>query len=599
MKITLTTICLVFLCTIIIFAQNAQKINIKDDLYFQDYNKCNWEWLSYKTNCNISLESQSAKNPLFLLKLMYAPTNKLNESVSNINMEFCLFKTIILPQIENRKLDVALTSKNQTASELLFSVFGVDHNENITFNDTIKIKKSTKWATKTISSISKDTKAIYIKIKFNGTSNPSQIVWLKNIKIKIDGKDVNGIKNDIIKADKQLNKNYIFPLSHDEKFDLTDKLPEIKRKKIIGLGENTHGSKTINLARFQFLKNLIERNNCKIVLLEIPFDFASQMDLYVQGKIPENSENLLGYLKLVNDYEQKMDFLKWLRTYNLGVKRKVHIYGIDNAGSEEKSIPLMDYHLELLGTEKGKFYLKNLYEGKIKDVIEFAKKDSIIQQLLGKENFQYYIYLLSDKFNKKVNEMFLNRDSLMFKRVNSLNTQFTTENEKIAILAHSVHIQKIKGFGKEGEYSTLGSFLSEKYDSSFVAIDFCFGSGSFTQDSCSSPVLITNETLNTLPENSFEYAALKTGYDYFYFPSKYLNDRIITTSMITRGSQNQNHFKFVFLKGRFDGYVFLNKSESFDNLKKSPFIYSIGFWDAKIYKFRNIINEYNKIKYKN
>jgi len=570
------------------FKLNAQNLGEKYDLNFGNFNECNWDWLVYQRNCKGFLDVNPNNHSSASFKMQYDTQFGIND------MGFILSKSIILPKTVKKRLTITLTSKSSSIKDFTFKIIAIDKNEEIQFQKELEVKNANKWIESKIS-IPGNTKVFNIYIRYIGNRDPKQTIWLKDITVNGDGQTINRNKIDIesqnTKAVK-LETEKIISLQGDS-VHLLDKIKDLSDKKIIGLGENTHGSATISNARVQLLKNLVSGGHCKLILLEMPVDFALLMDLYIQDRLPSTSEeDLNGYLKLGMDYKIMKGFLKWLKIYNTSAKVKVHLFGIDNYSAGGK-LPLMDYHVALLGLEKSEFYLKKIQENKLNDIIDFSKKDPEIKRLLGEKGYIYYLNTLSGKFNSTLLERFSNRDSLMLKRVEFLDSLFTNNNEKTVILAHAGHLQKIKAIGPEGQFDVLGSLLNKKYGSNYYALDFNFGSGTFNQDSCISNQKYITDTLKNLAKNSFEYAANQTGYNFFLYPAKYLDEDINTTAYIVRNGQNKDHFKFASLRNRFDGYVFLKKSESMTEIEKNPLLYSLRLFDGKRVKFSKILKTSN------
>lgn len=549
---------------------NAQNLVQRYDLNFQGFNECSWDWLSYKKNCTGILDALSQKNAIPVLKLTYDSRYGVND------MEFILSKSIILPETKDKVCDVTLALKNNSNLPIVFKLTGIDNDESIIFEREISIEDYSKWTKGKISLPTVNIEAINIDIKYKGNKDEKQIVWLKNIGIHISPNDVDRKETTVNKLD----PNLVVNLADKDSLNFLNDIQAVKGKKIIGLGENVHGSLTIGTARLQFLKHLILKQQCKLVLLERSLDASLLFDLYVQGKIAEKSDVLDQYLRLGMDYQVMKEFLKWLRLYNITAENKVHIFGVDNTGIGDR-IGLMDYHLGLLEQEKGEFYIKKVKEDKIKDILEFIKTDTTVKQLLDEKSYTYYLNLLSEKFSKNFSDRANDREPAMFKRVAFLDSLFTKSEEKTVILAHAVHLQKIKILNQSDRYDVLGNLLKEKYGDKYYALDFNFGGGSFIQDSCSIFYKLITDTLGPLPKNSFEYVASQTGSDYFFYPSKYLDKKINTTAYILRSGKNKNHFKFASLQDRFDGFVFLKKSEPFIDIENEPFSYGLKFFDAR------------------
>ena len=560
------------------FFITAQTFSEKYDLHFQNANDCSWDWLKQKTSCRFYLQAATETGSFAPLLIKYDSVY-LTE-----NMRFYMKKSIDISMVNAERVEICLIAKNESDSAVTFTMLGKNEEENPTFNTSALLENTSGWDTLYISASSKTTKTINIYIEFKGSKNPEQVISLKEIEIKMDGKPVDKwLNKNNTKANETatLNPYYIVDLTKNPDLEKLNDMVDLNHKKIIGLGENTHGSKSISIARFEMLKTLIKFYNCKLILAEKHFDLGMLVDLYVQGIITDENGIIDGYLRLNNDYEPKKEFLVWLRKYNSTNKDKVHFLDVDKSGTGELNLALVDYHIELLGKDKAKPYLKLIENMNFTGLSDLADSDSLIQNFNDVKNFNYYKKALSTGFSKEMADRFAARDSFMFQWVLFLDSLFTQPDEKIAILAHSGHLQKTKNEDKTVYFDVLGSLLNEKYKSGYWSVNFCFGSGTFSQDSCHTFTPVVIDSLKTIPFNSFENAALKTGNDYFYYPSAYLDSRLTSTAYITRGGRGKNQFGFSTLKNKFDGYIFIRKSEHFDKLEKWPFYYSLNFFDQK------------------
>src|SRR5690606_4505202 len=132
----------------------------------------------------------------------------------------------------------------------------------------------------------------------------------------------------------------------------------------------------------------------------------------------------------------------WLKDYNKQAIRKVHVLGIDN-NAFAPSFALMDYYSEVLGSKIAEPYLYAVYTGDLPTTLSLSKSDSLLRQALGEDNFNYLLYCLSEKFSKDLAGFIDCRDSAMFRRTTFVDTLLVKSKEKIVILAHSRHLQKI------------------------------------------------------------------------------------------------------------------------------------------------------------
>lgn len=574
-KVLLTTICL--LCFTFCKAQLSAQYY---DLDFKAFNDCNWDWLNFKRNCSIGYDNASKVRSL---QIAY----ERRAGMPTDNMEFTLNKHVILPPGNYKTLEVSLLARNTSDSALSLTIVGIDRHEKIILKKSSHLYNSSQEKDITVTCPAENLKAFNVYIRFKGNTKADQKISLKKLNVRMDGKNMQQTE---CKQQASLAADKIIPLESTDSINMLKSVPSLENKKIIALGECTHGSETIANARILFLKNLITSHQCKLVLLEIHFDVPMLYDLYVQGLTNDTTEAIIAeYLKIGMDVHPMMSFLKWLKKYNSATNQKVHIIGIDNSSSGNMPIPLMDYILALLGQEKGAMYLQKFYSNQIEDAAAIARKDAGIRSTLGEKNYAYFLHALGDKFSKDEKERFSERDQNMALRVAYLDSLFTSPNEKIAILAHSSHIQKIDLVDEQYQ-STLGNLLAERYGARYHALNFTFGSGTFCQDSCMAAVKIIDDSLQTIPVNSFEYAALKTNYPFFYYPTRYIDSTVISAANISRVGQHKNAFKFTSLSDRFDACIYTGNSRAFTNINKDWFRFMLNFFYEKRTKYAQLIN---------
>jgi len=559
------------------FTAGSQTVNYYG---FAKYNACSWDWLEYKTKCDITYNKDGDES----LILQYDG----RIPIGSPNMKFSLTKKLILPVANFTSLKVSLMANSKMSQVVSMRAIGLDKDENIVFDSSTFSKNKSDWEQLSINSNNRHIKALNIYIKYNGDSQQNQLVKLKDITIFLDNRNISNIRSSNM-DEAVLAAKHIVPLvSTDEGLDFKN-IEDFKCKKIIALGESTHGSRTISQNRLSALMALITNYNCKLVILELPFDLGILINAYAQGIVPEAAQSYLNdYLHTATTRETLIPFLQWLRNYNQTTKKKVYILGMDNSSSGG-NLPLMDFHLSLLGKDKAFPYLLKLHSDEAASILTLADLDTTLQNKLGKKNYIYYKYLLKQEFSKDQAEFFSSRDRNMATRVEFLDTLLTERSEKIAILAHSLHVQKIRET-KETYEDVLGSLLTRKYKQGYFAIDFNFGGGTFTQDSCYLNTYTTIDVMKNVPSNSFESAAMKTGYHFFYYNAKYLNDNFTSTAIIARNSQNKDHFLFSNLKRRFDAYIFVKESVAFTDAEKEPLKYQMKLMGRKQKTYAEIFN---------
>ncbi|PWK65393.1 erythromycin esterase-like protein [Mucilaginibacter oryzae] len=503
-------------------------------------------------------------------------------------MRFNLSKTLILPvTLTGETYDISIVSKDDVSQDVWFKVTALDQDAIEKRSCAIKIN-SKSWKENSVKMTLSDAKAIRISIYYNGNNSDSQDIWIDRILIKAGKKDITGANyfsdkpKDSLRTIKSLDKKYIVPLATGNDSSLLSEIKAFDGKQLIGLAESTHGSNTSKEANYQFIKNLIISNHCRLVLLEMSTAATLSWNLYVQGKISKEYEKSIedDIRACFIDHKLLMDFLSWLRSYNIRSNNKVYISGIDNSDPEEKKLYLFNFYLTLLGKDKAVWYLKNTIEKNYGPLITHSYFDKTLQYIMGKENFDCYISFLNNAVISHKSELSSspNRDIIMFKSVKGLMDNCLKKDDKAAILAHSGHLQNLERFPGD---TTLGLCLREYYKEKYFSISFQIGTGTFSQDECAMDVKTVTDTLKKPPFYSFEYAGLNTGIPYFYYPANYLGNDILTCGFIPRGGRYEDLYKFSPLRRQFDAYVFIKESKAMEKIEPSLLIYGMHYFYSK------------------
>lgn len=583
---------IIFFC-VSLSSLKAQTLSEKYDLNFQQITICSRSWLS-SGNANFFVDTATKYQGKAAFKLYY------NRSAHEKRMQFNLSKIIVLPKSHGQKTyEVSLISKDNLAEDVWLKATLYNKEEEEIAAKSVRVN-SAKWKRNAVSLKIAGAGALRISLSYLGNQDAGQSIWLDRAAIEIDTTDISqkigfaSSKEDSLAAKKGFKDKRLVPLLAGNDSTLLDGIKAIRGKRIIGIGESTHGSATVKDANYQFIRNLVVSHDCRLVMMEIPVDKALIMDLYVLGKIP------LTYQKAIiadirssfSGYVHLIGFLDWLRKYNSSAERKVHVIGIDNISYPK--LCLFNYHLALQGKEDGRFYLKKIGEENYAAVLAHAQTDTVLKEKLGKGTFEFYLSFLKNEVSKEKIEAGYkkNRDFNMGERVREMVRLFLDPGEKAAVYAHSGHMKCV---GEYNEYmnvqAPLGLHLRKIYGDDYFAISFQVGQGTFTQDECSLTGDRIVDSLKNPPVYSLEYAALATRLDYFYYPSRYLGDAVQSCLFIPRESRHRDLYHFGSLKKRFDAYVFVKESTPIKEIERSALIYNLDYFEDERRKMNAILKE--------
>jgi|GEM_PF-3798055 len=261
-----------------------------------------------------------------------------------------------------------------------------------------------------------------------------------------------------------------------------------KGKRFVAIGESSHGVTDMYFFNSQLARYLMEKGDCRALILEKPFSKILEVNDYIHGAAKD-------FKKLMNSNgltPPVRDLIQWMREYNEGAEsdQKVSIYGMDINGTNNRDAAR---------------YLNNLLVEMEQPV--YMDADSLIKQAKGKKDMlmQGYINfvekgfqnsdmkeILRAKDQEMVTAMIENlkmslefhqaspltmtkkRDQFLFENVKFLEEKLVPKDASIFLWAHNGHIRKR---GASFLYKPVGYFLHEKYGSEYMAIaqDFVRG----------------------------------------------------------------------------------------------------------------------------
>ncbi|MEZ0453795.1 erythromycin esterase family protein [Sphingobacterium thalpophilum] len=545
---------LFFLCANLLAQQTFED---RFDLGLSKVDDCDRNWV--KAYGSSSFQQKEEKGKKFLSVLYKKRIDK--------TMSFTLSRIIVFPvNIERKDLHIGFETRGHTNFPLSVDITSYDADESALESDTIQVKINTKWKKNVVSVGKGRIAAIKLTITYKGDQDNNQVVDFRNISIRCGKRDMTStiIKYPIDSTYTVFDKSHIKPLKKSEN-EFENPIPNIKDIKVIGLGEITHGSNDIKEARNLFVKNLISHHNCKLVLMEVPYELAFLMNLYITGKLDEpGKEKLRRNLDLTfSGMDELEGLLEWIKNYNNSNSKQVKIFGIDNPINQgRRDYPLMDYHLYLFGQEFMRPYLSMFMAAETRQALNKMKVDQVMYTGLNKQDIAFYKYFIADYDNPEkqfsnVDEWWhLDRDLKMFKRLCFLDSLYREEGEKIIILAHSWHVKKTPFTTGTKTEKMLGNYLARFYKDAYFSINFTFGAGTFLQDDCQS-FHYTTDTIQIPRARTLESYAFQSGIDFFYFPT----DRLIAPPNqmlgISRHKLKSDYNDFGNVKKRYDAIVFL------------------------------------------
>ena len=365
-------------------------------------------------------------------------------------------------------------------------------------------------------------------------------IWADDLKLFIDGKQIHSLPppKKFVASNQELKwlENNCTPLKTVQAESGFDDLEPLKQMignaRIVGLGENTHGTSEVFKMKHRLVEFLATKMNFTIFSIEANMPEAYKLDDYVLHGIG-NPDNLLkGMYFWTWNTQEVLNMITWMRKFNESGKGVVHFTGFDmqfQAGAIDNISKYSEKHDRLL---KSKIDSISGLFGKFNQMDMRATGNSDEVSILKEKCAKVLLYITENKANiarelsvHEYNWLVQNANVLLqcvelvlsSKNGNNYRDEYMAKNiawildnnpnAKIILWAHNGHIAKQKG--------AMGKYLSEKYGDKYYNIGFLSNSGTYTASM--SPRITSNNVLIKGKPGSFEYSFNKTGIPTFFF----------------------------------------------------------------------------------
>ncbi len=308
----------------------------------------------------------------------------------------------------------------------------------------------------------------------------------------------------------------------------------LKDKKIIAMGEATHGTSEFFQMKHRFFEFLVEEMDYRVFVMECNVGDGQVINDYIlkgEGNIDDSLDGLGLYRT-----EEVKNMIKWMKEYNddTSHKEKIKFYGMDNVNILD-TLPKLSYYLGKLDKElqtKVEDTLSIMYRNDIKaltneqldsillNINEFKKDMENSKEKYLNNNLQneyelaiWNLNLVSQcaeynrELNKSVSQMVQSvaamnlRDKYMAANVKWIQEhESKLGNDKVMLWAHNIHVSSM-----DNMYRYMGKNLKEMYGDEYYSIGFEFSRGNFNAVDMSSGTL----TRFDIYDNGPEYLAYK------------------------------------------------------------------------------------------
>lgn len=313
------------------------------------------------------------------------------------------------------------------------------------------------------------------------------------------------MKDDQHKTVRELNEFIIelpekSPLTYSDQF--IKELKNWHNYEVIGLGESAHGAREFFELKHRLFKYLVENEEFKVLAYEFNFRTSLKIDRYITEGIGELDSLFSGEMWIQDNYEVQ-DLVKWMRNYNESKKEneKIHFIGVDNqldAFYPEKTLEgIKNYFPEIIAENKDIVQeIIELEHIRYKHITtpEYERRRDLYAELLivaqayfddkheYVETQDYKItiqlveslirsnYWLYNIYTGKEN----NRDSDMANNVLWVKNTF---NSKVALWAHTSHVQNNPTYYGANGMGSTGYYLKKTFGENYLIVSTAFTNG--------------------------------------------------------------------------------------------------------------------------
>lgn len=467
-----------------------------------------------------------------------------------------------------RKAVVRIRHWGRKLENAWLKVHVLDTEEKEFRRDSVDLRSEEKWEESVLEVPLENAAFLYIEITVFGKrveKGDGAEIRIESVSVCIDGKE---IEEDRLLMDKALyvkdtSRVYTFASLQDS---ILANLPLLNTgKKVMALGATVSGCSDMQHASYEMIKSMIQHQNCKLIMMELPSFVVLKWNLFIKGgflKYEEFREDLSGTL---TDPAEAWKWLKWLRAYNQMADKQVGIVGIQRG--KLLSVPLIADYFYTLYAMRPHYVLRQWAEAflaqRSKEVMELGRSDEL-RRAMGE--FEYLWFRKA--FQLYANERFLPELVDLYGSVANakgylewLHARYALEigleEGECAVLAGSwKSLNKLNGVGVR--IASLGDFLNKQLGEDYGVIGLLGGEGTF--NALKKGQLTEHCELKSPEKGSLEELGMKEEMPFAYWPASAL-------SGAAWGIRVQNHHyntSYPVSLFRTDGFLFIKQCMAWD-----------------------------------
>ncbi|MEM7664528.1 MAG: erythromycin esterase family protein [Pseudomonadota bacterium] len=247
----------------------------------------------------------------------------------------------------------------------------------------------------------------------------------------------------------------------------TDTLGEITGRRIVGLGETSHGAASLFALKAKIVKTLAQRGTLEVFALEMPASAGDIVAEYVAGTMDDRDRAIRALVYPAWQTSEFMALIDWLRAFNETAERPVRFAGFD---VQQPGIALTrlgqvwSHDSELLNPLRAAFD----QQSEPSALLELTAPLRALENLTDGE--RRYIRLF--EAGLRMDNVDLGGRSRGFHMAQEASRLIEDASDQVLLWADNTHVTRATG--------AMGSYLSHHWGDDYGAVGFTFVSGGYS-----------------------------------------------------------------------------------------------------------------------
>lgn len=471
-----------------------------------------------------------------------------------------VMQRILLPYHNEKEGCIEFECKGNNLKSVSIILDGINDEEKIVYSDTLKfVPDNNKFTNVSKKIVLADFDLLNIQINAEGNISEDAYLSFSKFNVIIGDKAIDEYPVRELPALELKNETNHIPIELKTGKGLED-INTIRNSRIIGLGESVHGNDSIGRLINQIILQAVEKQKCRLVLLEMPLEMTLLLNRYIQS--PGYTIDSIDVLK-----PETRNLLNALRIYNSGKedKEKVNLFGIGYnyiySTTQNSAIDIFDFvtllNNSLKNLEVDQFAVLLMEEG-WENAISFLEANRAkMQEVFTADEIDCMIHILHLSRNIGTDgiKRSVCRDSVMFVNTKFLVDKYSSSQSlKTIICGHAVHINPVSTFPVV-PVKPLGSYMKKAYQEEYSPFLILVGKG--TTKAFNAEYDKIDKSLGNNPKTSVEYLLSSFNEEALYLPLNTDFNRLVLSRF--EGSHHilQEFYPFN-LYQRYNGIFFIN-----------------------------------------